>query len=87
MDGIGLIYDIDNSKFIGLVNNCLDLKYSRTICYFDNYWKIYKNFLIIVRNEREHYKLYIVDLDKSPFLNKIVYEIQLTEVGKYKCKF
>ena len=87
MDNTGLIYDIDNNKFIGLLNNYLNLEYSSTIGYLNNYWKIYKNFLIIVRNELEDHKLYMVDLDKSPFLNKVAYEIQLTELEKDKCKF
>jgi hypothetical protein len=87
MEGKGLIYDINNNKFIGLLNNYLYLDHHGTTLYYDNYWKIYKNFLIIIRIELEHYKLYIVDLDKSPFLNNIIYEIQLTEVGKYKCNF
>ena len=29
----------------------------------------------------------MVDLDKSPFLNNVAYEIQLTELEKDKCKF
>jgi len=68
MEGKGLIFDINNNKFIDLLDNCRESY---------KYWKIYKNFLIIIRYELKHYKLYIVDLDTSPFLNNVKYEIQL----------
>jgi hypothetical protein len=93
MDGKGLIYDINNNKFIGLSDNYLNLTHDSRTCYDNHYWKIYKNYLIIIRNEYEQKnknelcKLYIVNLDKSPFLGRVAYDIQLTEIEKCENNF